>query len=97
MMLRLNRFLAGAHMSGLEEFYVSMNEVAEMEELGHFQQLRILELGSTRPQYCVASEGHYLSQNGVSELEGISTLGDIWLLRWIDVCSLEDLCLKTAK
>ncbi|XP_023538225.1 uncharacterized protein LOC111799063 isoform X2 [Cucurbita pepo subsp. pepo] len=52
------------------------SRVAEMEELDHFQQLRILELGSTRPQYCVASEGHYLSQNGVSELEGISTLGD---------------------
>ena len=31
-------------------------------------------------QYCVASEGHYLSQNGVSELEGISTLVNLPIL-----------------
>lgn len=34
--------------SKLKELYVSKNEVAKMEELEHFHELEILELGSNR-------------------------------------------------
>lgn len=36
----------------LKELYVSKNEVTKMEELDHFLQLQILELGSNRLRVC---------------------------------------------
>lgn len=36
----------------LKELYVSKNEVSKMEELDHFLQLQILELGSNRLRVC---------------------------------------------
>lgn len=36
----------------LTELYVSKNEVVKMEELDHFHQLQILELGSNRLRVC---------------------------------------------
>lgn len=38
--------------NSLKELYVSKNEVAKIEELEHFLQLRILELGSNRLRVC---------------------------------------------
>ncbi|XP_010253998.1 PREDICTED: protein phosphatase 1 regulatory subunit pprA-like [Nelumbo nucifera] len=117
----------------LKELYVSKNEVTKMEELDHFHDLQILELGSNRLrvienlqnlahlqelwlgrnrirtvnlcglrcikkislqsnrltsmlgfQDCVSLEELYLSHNGISKMEGLSTLAN---LRVLDVSS----------
>ncbi|KAG7021300.1 hypothetical protein SDJN02_17988, partial [Cucurbita argyrosperma subsp. argyrosperma] len=47
-------------------------------------------------QYCVASEGHYLSQNGVSELEGISTLSRRFMLKDSQIEPLESIAEDVA-
>lgn len=36
----------------LKELYVSKNEVAKIEEIDHFHQLQILELGSNKLRVC---------------------------------------------
>lgn len=117
----------------LKELYVSKNEVTKMEEIDHFHNLQILELGSNRLRVmenmqnmthlqelwlgrnrikavnlcglrcitkislqsnrltsmigfedCVALEELYLSHNGISKMEGLSSLVN---LRVLDVSS----------
>ncbi|KAF5726013.1 Protein phosphatase 1 regulatory subunit pprA [Tripterygium wilfordii] len=117
----------------LKELYVSKNEVTKMEEIEHFHQLLMLELGSNRLRVmenlqnltnlqelwlgrnrikvvnlcglkcvkkislqsnrltsmkgfeeCIALEELYLSHNGISKMEGLSTLVN---LRLLDVSS----------
>lgn len=117
----------------LKELYVSKNEVTKMEEIDHFYDLQILELGSNRLRVmenlqnltnlqelwlgrnrikavnlcglkcikkislqsnrltsttgfedCVALEELYLSHNGISKMEGLSSLVN---LRVLDVSS----------
>ncbi|KAG2410977.1 Protein phosphatase 1 regulatory inhibitor subunit PPP1R7-like protein [Vigna angularis] len=117
----------------LKELYVSMNQVLKIEEIDHFHQLQILELGSNKLRVmenlqsltnlqqlwlgrnrikvvnlcglncikkislqsnrltsmtgfegCIALEELYLSHNGISKMEGLSTLVN---LRVLDVSS----------
>ncbi|KAK7319954.1 hypothetical protein RJT34_04683 [Clitoria ternatea] len=117
----------------LMELYVSKNEVSKIEEIDHFHQLRILELGSNKLRVmenlqnlvnlhelwlgrnrikvvnlcglklikklslqsnrltsmtgfegCIALEELYLSHNGISKMEGLSSLVN---LRVLDVSS----------
>ncbi|KAI9119109.1 hypothetical protein K1719_009784 [Acacia pycnantha] len=117
----------------LKELYVSKNEVMKMEEIDHFHELQILELGSNKLKVmenlqnltnlqelwlgrnrikavnlcgltcikkislqsnrltsmtgfesCIALEELYLSHNGISKMEGLSSLVN---LRLLDVSS----------
>ncbi|KAK7358370.1 hypothetical protein VNO77_00297 [Canavalia gladiata] len=117
----------------LKELYVSKNEVAKIEEIDHFLQLQILELGSNKLRVmenfqnltnlqelwlgrnrikavnlcglkyikkislqsnrltsmagfegCIALEELYLSHNGITKMEGLSSLAN---LRVLDVSS----------
>lgn len=117
----------------LKELYVSKNEVSKIEEIEHFHQLQILELGSNKLRVmenlqtlvnlqelwlgrnrikvvnlcglkcikkislqsnrltsmigfegCIALEELYLSHNGITKMEGLSSLAN---LRVLDVSS----------
>ncbi|GMH03331.1 hypothetical protein Nepgr_005170 [Nepenthes gracilis] len=64
----------------LKELYVSKNEVTKMEEIEHFDQLQILELGSNRLR---------LMEN----LENLISLRELWLgrnrIRAVNLCGLK--------
>ncbi|KAK4396982.1 protein phosphatase 1 regulatory inhibitor subunit PPP1R7 [Sesamum angolense] len=67
----------------LKELYVSKNEVTKIEEIEHFHQLQILELGSNKLRV-------------MENLENLSTLQELWLgrnrIRAINLCGLK--CIK---
>lgn len=67
----------------LKELYVSKNEVAKMEEIDHFHELRILELGSNRLRV-------------MENLQNFTNLQELWLgrnrIRAINLCGLK--CIK---
>ncbi|XP_057506063.1 protein phosphatase 1 regulatory inhibitor subunit PPP1R7 homolog [Actinidia eriantha] len=63
----------------LKELYVSKNEVAKMEEIDHFHELQILELGSNRLRV-------------MENLQNLTCLQELWLgrnrIRAINLCGL---------
>ncbi|XP_057468191.1 protein phosphatase 1 regulatory inhibitor subunit PPP1R7 homolog [Actinidia eriantha] len=63
----------------LKELYVSKNEVAKMEEIDHFHELQILELGSNRLRV-------------MENLKNLTYLQELWLgrnrIRAINLCGL---------
>ncbi|KAF5932388.1 hypothetical protein HYC85_028559 [Camellia sinensis] len=67
----------------LKELYVSKNEVTKMEEIDHFHELRILELGSNRLRV-------------MENLQNFTNLQELWLgrnrIRAINLCGLK--CIK---
>ncbi|XP_057776511.1 protein phosphatase 1 regulatory inhibitor subunit PPP1R7 homolog isoform X2 [Salvia miltiorrhiza] len=67
----------------LKELYVSKNEVTKIEEIEHFHELQILELGSNRLRV-------------MENLQNLSSLLELWLgrnrIRVIDLCGLK--CIK---
>lgn len=67
----------------LRELYVSKNEVTKMEQIEHFHQLQILELGSNKLRV-------------IENLENLSMLEELWLgrnrIRVINLCGLK--CIK---
>lgn len=69
--------------STLKELYVSNNEVTKMEEIEHFQELNILELGSNRLRV-------------MENLQNLINLQELWLgrnrIRAINICGLK--CIK---
>ncbi|KAL3649997.1 hypothetical protein CASFOL_006400 [Castilleja foliolosa] len=69
--------------STLKELYVSKNEVTKMEEIEHFHELQILELGSNKLRV-------------MENLQTLSYLQELWLgrnrIRAIDLCGLK--CIK---
>ncbi|KAH6790789.1 Leucine-rich repeat family protein [Perilla frutescens var. frutescens] len=69
--------------NSLKELYVSKNEVTKMEEIEHFHELQILELGSNRLRV-------------MENLQSLSSLQELWLgrnrIRVIELCGLK--CIK---
>ncbi|KAG5605461.1 hypothetical protein H5410_026953 [Solanum commersonii] len=69
--------------STLRELYVSKNEVTKMEEIEHFHELQILELGSNRLRI-------------MELLENLKNLQELWLgrnrIRTVNLCGLK--CIK---
>ncbi|KAM7260249.1 hypothetical protein ACFE04_015990 [Oxalis oulophora] len=69
--------------STLKELYVSKNEVAMIDEVDHFRQLEILELGSNRLRV-------------MENLENLTLLQELWLgrnrIKAINLCGLK--CIK---
>ncbi|KAL3368752.1 hypothetical protein AABB24_009534 [Solanum stoloniferum] len=69
--------------STLRELYVSKNEVTKMEEIEHFYELQILELGSNRLRI-------------MELLENLKNLQELWLgrnrIRTVNLCGLK--CIK---
>ncbi|KAK4373007.1 hypothetical protein RND71_008391 [Anisodus tanguticus] len=69
--------------STLRELYVSKNEVTKMEEIEHFHELQILELGSNRLLV-------------MELLENLKNLQELWLgrnrIRIVNLCGLK--CIK---
>ncbi|XP_060213939.1 protein phosphatase 1 regulatory inhibitor subunit PPP1R7 homolog [Lycium barbarum] len=67
----------------LRELYVSKNEVTKMEEIEHFHELQILELGSNRLRV-------------MELLENLKNLQELWLgrnrIRTVNLCGLK--CIK---
>ncbi|KAK6158977.1 hypothetical protein DH2020_006291 [Rehmannia glutinosa] len=67
----------------LKELYVSKNEVTKMEEIEHFHELQILELGSNKLRV-------------MENLQNLSFLQELWLgrnrIRAINLCGLK--CIK---
>ncbi|XP_043704906.1 protein phosphatase 1 regulatory inhibitor subunit PPP1R7 homolog [Telopea speciosissima] len=67
----------------LKELYVSKNEVTKMEELDHFHELQILELGSNRLRV-------------MENLQNLTLLQELWLgrnrIKAVDLCGLK--CIK---
>ncbi|XP_073044069.1 LOW QUALITY PROTEIN: protein phosphatase 1 regulatory inhibitor subunit PPP1R7 homolog [Primulina eburnea] len=67
----------------LKELYVSKNEVTKMDEIEHFHELQILELGSNKLRV-------------MENLQNLSTLQELWLgrnrIRAINLCGLK--CIK---
>ncbi|GER25132.1 leucine-rich repeat family protein [Striga asiatica] len=64
----------------LKELYVSKNEVAKIEEIEHFQDLQILELGSNNLRV-------------MENMQNLSSLQELWLgrnrIRAINLCGLK--------
>ncbi|KAJ8751051.1 hypothetical protein K2173_016232 [Erythroxylum novogranatense] len=64
----------------LKELYVSKNEVTKMEEIDHFHQLQILELGSNRLRV-------------MENMHNLTNLQELWLgrnrIKVIDLCGLK--------
>lgn len=64
----------------LKELYVSKNEVPNIEEIEHFQELQLLELGSNRLRV-------------MENLENLTKLQELWLgrnrIKTIDLCGLK--------
>ncbi|XP_016497535.1 protein phosphatase 1 regulatory inhibitor subunit PPP1R7 homolog [Nicotiana tabacum] len=69
--------------STLRELYVSKNELTKMEEIVHFHELQILELGSNRLRV-------------MELLENLKNLQELWLgrnrIRTVNLCGLK--CIK---
>uniref|UniRef100_A0A7N0SY32 Protein phosphatase 1 regulatory subunit 7 n=1 Tax=Kalanchoe fedtschenkoi TaxID=63787 RepID=A0A7N0SY32_KALFE len=69
--------------STLKELYVSMNQVAKMEEIEHFHELVLLELGSNRLRV-------------MENLQNLTKLQELWLgrnrIKTVNLCGLQ--CLK---
>ncbi|CAH1425152.1 unnamed protein product [Lactuca virosa] len=69
--------------STLKELYVSKNEVPKIEEIEHFHELQILELGSNRLRV-------------IENLQNLTKLQELWLgrnrIKSIDLCGLK--CIK---
>ncbi|KAI8553748.1 hypothetical protein RHMOL_Rhmol05G0040400 [Rhododendron molle] len=67
----------------LKELYVSKNEVSKIEEIDHFHELQILELGSNRLRV-------------MENLQNLTILQELWLgrnrIRAINLCGLK--CIK---
>ncbi|KAL8503687.1 hypothetical protein ACS0TY_022420 [Phlomoides rotata] len=67
----------------LKELYVSKNEVTKIEEIEHFHELQILELGSNKLRV-------------MENLQNLTSLQELWLgrnrIRIIDLCGLK--CIK---
>ncbi|KAI5662771.1 hypothetical protein M9H77_22094 [Catharanthus roseus] len=67
----------------LKELYVSKNEVTKIEEIDHFHELQILELGSNRLRV-------------MENLQNLTILQELWLgrnrIRAVDLCGLK--CIK---
>ncbi|KAL6511356.1 hypothetical protein OROHE_020438 [Orobanche hederae] len=67
----------------LKELYVSKNEVPKMEEIEHFHELQVLELGSNKLRV-------------MENLQSLSSLQELWLgrnrIRAINLCGLK--CIK---
>lgn len=67
----------------LKELYVSKNEVTKIEEIDHFHDLQILELGSNRLRV-------------MENLQNLTTLQELWLgrnrIKTINLCGLK--CIK---
>nr|DAD44639.1 TPA_asm: hypothetical protein HUJ06_002869 [Nelumbo nucifera] len=67
----------------LKELYVSKNEVTKIEELDHFHELQILELGSNRLRV-------------MENLQNLTHLQELWLgrnrIRTVNLCGLR--CIK---
>ncbi|KAL6558511.1 hypothetical protein OROMI_018861 [Orobanche minor] len=67
----------------LKELYVSKNEVPKMEEIEHFHELQVLELGSNKLRV-------------MENLQSFSSLQELWLgrnrIRAINLCGLK--CIK---
>ncbi|KAL9154247.1 hypothetical protein ABFS82_10G103000 [Erythranthe guttata] len=66
--------------NALKELYVSKNEVTKMEEIEHFHELQILELGSNKLRV-------------MENLQNLSLLQELWLgrnrIRAINLCGLK--------
>ncbi|KAL9685103.1 hypothetical protein QQ045_022550 [Rhodiola kirilowii] len=67
----------------LKELYVSMNQVTKMEEIEHFRELLLLELGSNRLRV-------------MENLQNLTKLQELWLgrnrIKTVNLCGLQ--CLK---
>lgn len=67
----------------LKELYVSKNEVAKIEEIEHFHQLQLLELGSNKLRV-------------MENLESLTNLQELWLgrnrIKVVNLCGLK--CIK---
>ncbi|TKY60843.1 phosphatase 1 regulatory subunit 7 [Spatholobus suberectus] len=69
--------------NALKELYVSKNEVAKIEEIEHFHQLQILELGSNKLRV-------------MENLQSLTNLQELWLgrnrIKVVNLCGLK--CIK---